>query len=1242
MSGITIEDVLPEGFRYRAMVTDDEGETLELVTTEPAQSQHEGRTKLTWNLDMTLLPGESAWLRYEATASAEPGVYDNELIANAASPPNPIQKCNQKPERCRAIEQPDESVKTYAFARMVVEEDLYYDKGASPTTVRAGDTVVFSLVFQNNDPEQTLTNPIHVEDILPPGFTFVEFTEDSAITPQPAQEAGPDGRTKLVWNLDDDIPPREALSMKFVAKAGNETGNLENWLKASSSGITAGCKSKKAEDCTEGGYALASVNVLPPGLHYHKVAERTRVSLKDRVPYALHIRNANKVEAINNITVEDILPEGFEYVEMQALSMVEAEPQIQENAEGPRTKLTWSIPAIPADTTITIEYIARSGDTTGEYGNWMRVSPESQAVEAKCEKSCINIKDDRGNDNPDDDITTEYSSVKVDVRALITIEPRIEPENAGCANPGDNRTYIITISNANDHEYTDVDMDITMPIGLKYKRMITRDIAAPSVITGTNEMGVAQTILHWENIYVPEHDPGEEIITQVVIEVELEVGNVWHDLTTKVEAWSKDGMIPSRGKEDEDNPTPTVAICKETSGIRKDVDRNVAYNDEVVVYQVELFNVNETPISATVQDQLPGEFRYVEMVSDNDGQLPQPAYDEATNLLTWENLTLPVSDVLRLQYRVGVHGMDGQTYRNLATAGGIGDIPFEMSHNSAAVRIESPVTMEHRIAEPPPGCVAPGTLLTYEVLLNNPNNRAYAETSVVLKLPFGLRYNGIAQGTPMPDTVRMNESGGKTLAWNNQSIPRGTTIFQVEVEVVPFAGQLASEVRAYSSSGLIKPPGLSSPAIGLCRPDVPTVYKTVDRPLAQKGDSVQYTLTFMLPEGTSEINANVQDALPAGLAFIDLLEGPAPTDAEQMKKNILIWENLKLSSEEPLVIRFSALVGAEPRTVLENTVEVLESSAGLAVDSSYAILAVAPLVSMAASVDDAESCRNPGDSVTYTLVLENATDFDDRSMRVQLILPHGLAADAAATAVLSSTTEVSPTTGTNADGKETITWDNVHVLARPDVESTTQITLMARLQVNTALGKLQPVVSVSGLGGATTLAPDKAPGVMVPCADISPTNDEVISDGGVMIALEAQPDTVQPNGTIEFLISAANFNTTPVEVVVESELPDEFYYVEKGSGQPSADEDSRKLVWTLNLPAAPEAGQVAHLSEGPQLFKARVQYNAPDGRYTSRAALLSNSRAASTQADEPLVATKVVEVRRDSSASVLYLPLVQR
>jgi uncharacterized repeat protein (TIGR01451 family) len=355
-------------------------------------------------------------------------------------------------------------------------------------------------------------------------------------------------------------------------------------------------------------------------LQYDKYVNRDVASLQDRVYYGLRIRNDDGKEA-TNVVIKDVLPQGFTYEAMDTSGGLLTPPTSKTRADG-RIELSWTAPKIAANTTLEIKYVARAALVVGDFYNWITVAS------GVCSGNCTTDTDG-----------TVYSQKGIQIRPLITMEPKIN--TTACAVPGDTRTYTLSILNTNNIDYTNTSVVVELPLGLTFSRVLS-STTQPSVIIDNN--GVSSVV--WSNLRI-RAKPDNVFATQYTLQIELKVGNVWGNLNTKVQTSSPDGAIPRKENVDD----PTIPVCPGSPSIAKAAGRPTVDVGGKLMYQISLANPTGSPINnISVKDVLPKDMDYDSMET---GAAPQLSADKKT--LTW-TVNLPAGTatnpgVVILRYR---------------------------------------------------------------------------------------------------------------------------------------------------------------------------------------------------------------------------------------------------------------------------------------------------------------------------------------------------------------------------------------------------------------------------------------------------------------------------------------------------------------------------------------------------------------------------------------------------------------
>jgi uncharacterized repeat protein (TIGR01451 family)/fimbrial isopeptide formation D2 family protein len=518
-----------------------------------------------------------------------------------------------------------------------INPQILITKTVDKATANPGDTVRFTLTLAN---QENVPYQVGLYDRL---GDFIFVNQESGTAGQP-QLLGP--QKALSWPLMT-LQPGQQVQAVIVAQIPT-TCVTRDYINEVLFSIVDGLIQSIPP-------VTAKVRVNCGQIEYSKTSDRPIVSLQDRIVYTLPIRNAGGT-LVSNVEVDDLLPQGFTFVGMEGTSAILTPPTKQITTDG-RTKLIWTLPSIAPNTTVNIKFIARSGDVVGDYDNLVTVP-----VGGKCVGACKS-----GSDG------ILYSFRTVTVQPLITMEPKITPNI--CALPGDKRTYQLSIVNTNNHDYGSTEVLLTLPFGLRYNKVLNSTPAPSSVTTANN--GVST--IKWSNLRIPAK-PANAFGSQVVLEIELQAGQVWGNLDTVVATTSPDGLIPRK----DGVVNPTVQVCPTSPALTKDVNRTIVSAGNDVVYRIMLANPTDTPFTATIEDQLPNNFSFVANV--------QGQASVSGNTLTWANVAVPaatngVAGVVILEFSAHINSTEkGARYTNTATVTS-SSVPLDTTYNSITVRV---------------------------------------------------------------------------------------------------------------------------------------------------------------------------------------------------------------------------------------------------------------------------------------------------------------------------------------------------------------------------------------------------------------------------------------------------------------------------------------------------------------------------------------------------------------------------
>jgi len=610
-TGVQILDELPDETAANFSYVVGSG-TLDGAPRQPDSIVNGFRGSLTWN-NLTIPAGGTIVLRYRLVVDGR----DYYSYCNFATVNSGVESITVVNQRLICVK---------------INPQINVTKSVDRTNANPGEEVRFTLTLTNNE---AVPYQVGLYDRLG-SFEFVRQESGYATPQQPSS-------TTLQWPLTT-VGAGQQVTAVIVARVPNvcvTRSYVNEALFTNNTDLIQPVPSVKV-----------SVQVNCGSIEYSKTSDRASASLQDRLVYTLQVSNKGTTTG-TNLSVIDLLPQGFTYVGLEATSDLKTEPSRQTTPQG-QPRLTWTIPSLAPNATTRIKFIARSGDVVGVFDNLMTVTPGG-----KCVGSCKS-----GDDG------VQYSYRSVTIQPLITMEPVISP--TACALPGDKPVYRLSIVNTNTHDYASTNVTVTLPFGLNFVRAIG---ATPTPAVNISPLGVST--VKWSDLRIPAK-PSGAFASQLVLEVELQVGQVFGDLSTVVQTTSPDGLIPRKdGVLD-----PAVQVCPSSPVVAKEASQHLVRVGGELMYQLLIANPNSSPLTATLTDQLPDELSFVANVQ---GQATVNG-----NLLTWSNLTVPAAvngkaGTVVLQFKVRVVGAAEGARLSNTVAVASSSVPLDTSYDDVTV-----------------------------------------------------------------------------------------------------------------------------------------------------------------------------------------------------------------------------------------------------------------------------------------------------------------------------------------------------------------------------------------------------------------------------------------------------------------------------------------------------------------------------------------------------------------------------
>lgn len=243
------------------------------------------------------------------------------------------------------------------------------------------------------------------------------------------------------------------------------------------------------------------------------------------------------------------------------------------------------------------------------------------------------------------------------------------------------------------------------------------------------------------------------------------------------------------------------------------------------------------------------------------------------------------------------------------------------------------------------------------------------------------------------------------------------------------------------------------------------IVKTVDPGSAPIGDTVEYTVTTTLPADVTFYDAEITDALPAGIEFDSMTSttcetasaGPcgftvpgSPTTAGAVATGqTLTWalDDIAAVSEDRTITQVYTAILTDDVTaaVPTNTASFAwnrvngDSSTRETVDDTASVTVLDPLLAIDKTVSNA--APNPGEEFDYTLEVTNSGNTPAYNMVVTDVVDSGIVVDT--TSISPVPASIDAGVGTGAGG--TITWNLSGPLSSTAPGNTLQLTYSATL-----------------------------------------------------------------------------------------------------------------------------------------------------------------------------------------------------
>ncbi|MFZ5365172.1 MAG: peptidoglycan-binding protein [Patescibacteria group bacterium] len=548
-------------------------------------------------------------------------------------------------------------------------------------------------------------------------------------------------------------------------------------------------------------------------------------------------------------------------------------------------------------------------------------------------------------------------------------------------NVGDTITYTITVSNAGPNNATNVSVVDLLPAGVTYSS------ATPSQGSYNNISGV------WT---VGTINNGSTASLQISATVNVGTGNSTISNSAQVSASDQadpDSTPNNNMPLEDDQDSDDIDVQAADLSLVKIVDNVTPNVGDIVKYTITVSNGGpDTATNAVVKDILPVGVTYS---SDNPSQ---GSYNSGTGLWTIGTINNGANAVLEINADVDT-GTGGTTIDNTAEVYSVdqedpdstpdNNVPAEDDQSSVSITVESAdVAITKTDAADP---VTLGNNIQYDVTVTNNGPSDATNVDVTDTLPAGVTY---VSATPSQGSC--SELAG-TVTCNLNTINNGNSA-TITIIVTPTSSGSFTNNISVTATESDPTPGNNSDSEDTTVGDVAdlSLTKTVDISNPNVGDMITYTITVSNAGAGNATGVSVKDILPAGVTY------SSDTPSQGTYNSVTgVWTLGSIANGASAILQISAIVDAgSAGSSIANIAQVSASdqpdpdstpnnNAPAEDDQDSASITVQSAdLSLTKTVDNA--APNEGDTIQYTIILNNSGPDNAENVSVKDLLPVGV------------------------------------------------------------------------------------------------------------------------------------------------------------------------------------------------------------------------------------------------------------
>lgn len=611
-NSVIVEEGAPVYFRIRVENTGNMTLTNLVIEDGMVACALTRGSDITGNDDSVFEVGEE-WV-YTCTVSAVVGVNVNTASADTAETDPPV-----------------EDIAEYRSL-----PDISLLKSVNDASPQLNDIITFTIKVSNKG-DANATNVV-VGDIVPNGFSYIPGSMTGGNLQDESDPTG-NGLSWTINNLDRHV----AVLLTFQARV-NASGNFKNVAQVtacdqkdpdSTPNNDDGDQSEDDEDSV-----TADPDIESADLKLSKTVSDASPEVGDVITFTVLITNDGPDKA-TNVTVEDIVPNGFTYQSGTILG-----GDSQNDADPAGAGLSWTINSLNSGASVMLQFDA----LVNASGNFKNIAQVTASDQSDPDSTPDNDKGDQSEDDEDGAIASPNSN-SADIRLAKVVD------NAS-PNVGDTVTFTITVTNAGPDTATNLVVRDVIPDGFIY---VSNSIAGGD---SQDDTSPATSGLTWSIVSLPSGDS-----VNLSFQAQVNGSGTYQNVAQVVEAdqddpdSTPDNDDGDQSEDDEDSATASPSTGEVDLSLTKTVDNSSPNVGETITFTITVTNDGpDAATNVTIKDIVPSGFNYVR--ASIAGGNNRNDSDPAGAGLSWVIISLNSGDSTQLTFQATVN--ESGSYANAA------------------------------------------------------------------------------------------------------------------------------------------------------------------------------------------------------------------------------------------------------------------------------------------------------------------------------------------------------------------------------------------------------------------------------------------------------------------------------------------------------------------------------------------------------------------------------------------------